>query len=358
MITRIRASKFGIVVTCINVCAATSALASAAGPTVGNPNANEAAEDPIPKQTQSARKVGVATGVDSARFYGSAEGRHVMNDYYSETGERIRRDPAFHGRLQLGARFYGDRLDVSGAVGAVKMPASQAIYQKRPELLVDIYPIKGQYFNLMWYNMLQFPVRDSDRDPTEFADSDLYEQDARRGLDATVFTTGLAPVLKTEWRMFGGKYLVRAGADGWTKMYSKPLYVDESNSPGGEGVGLVSEAEEPADKPFEDRAMRYVHQESLAVGWTPSFLSSLSVDVGAHIESRYIPEYFRDEVGGWDYRYKPERVSFWRTRLALDLGQSVSLHNELYTFRNGFFAENRVNDERRFRNVVRLAVKL
>ena len=334
--------------------------AGAAGPTVGNPNANEAAEDPEPqavaRPSVSSRKM-AAPPMEGMRPYGAVEAKHVMDDYYNQANTRIRSEPAVHGRFQLGAKFYQERLDVSGAVGAVKLPGSQAFYQRRPEFVADVYPLRGQYLNVLWYNMVQVPVREADRDPTEFSDHDLYERDALRGIDASVYTIGLAPVLKTEWHMAGGKFLVRLGADGFTKMYSKPLYVDETNHTGN-GVGLVEVGEAPVDKRFEDRAMRYVHQESLAIGWTPSFAPSLSADIGAHYESRYIPQYYRNDSGTWDYRYEPERVSFWRTRVMLDINQSWTLQDEVFVFRNGFFAENRVDVERRFRNVVKVAVKL
>lgn len=334
--------------------------AGAAGPSVGNPGANEAAEDPEPPVARSSvgsRKV-AAPAMEGMRPYGAMEAKHVLDDYYNQTNMRIRSAPSVHGRFQLGAKFYQDKLDVSAAVGAVKMASSQAFYQRRPEFVADVYPLRGQYLNVLWYNMLQVPVREADRDPTEFADRDLYERDALRGIDASVYTVGLAPVLKTEWHMAGGKYLIRFGADGFTKMYSKPLFVDETNQSGNKGVGLIEDGEAPVEKRFEDRALRYVHQESLAVGWTPSFAPYASADIGAHIESRYIPQYFRNDSGSWDYLYEPERVSFWRTRLMLDINQSWTLQDEFFVFRNGFFAENRVDQERRFRNVVKVAVKL
>ncbi|MCX6126657.1 MAG: hypothetical protein NTV34_18140 [Proteobacteria bacterium] len=334
-----------------------NALAGAAGPSVGNPNANEASEDPEPKSTMTSRRIGEPLS-SATKYYTVVEGRHVISDYVNKDEVRIRRDAAVHGKLQIGVRLYGDRLDLSAAGGAVKLPASQAIFQKRPEIVADVYAIKSQYVNVLWYNMLQVPVRESDRDPTEYNDTDLYDRDALRGIDASVFTVGLAPVIKTEWRMFGGKYMARMGADGWTKFYSKPLYVDESNDSEGGGVGLIAKGTAPDEKPFEDRAMRYVHQESVALGWTPSMAPALLLDLGAHIETRYIPQYYRGETGGWDYTYLPERRSFWRAKVNFDLNQTWSIQDEVYFFRNGFFAENRVNDDRRLKNTVRLTAKL
>ncbi len=342
---------------------ATTGLAGAAGPSVGNPNTNEAAEDPEPRASSApvtSRKVSAPMQSDGGMHpYGGLEAQHVINDYFNENDKRMRRDPAVHARFQLGARFYQDRLDVSASAGAVKMAGSQSFYQKRPEFAADISVMRGQYFHVLWYNLIQVPVRAADRDPTEFADSDRFERDALRGIDATVYTVGLAPLVKTEWRMTGGRYLVRAVADGFTKMYSKALYVDETNAAGGSGFGLVATDQDPVEGRFEDRALRYVHQESIAFGWSPNFAPYLSTDLGAHIESRYIPEYFRNDTGGgWDYHYVPERRSFWRARLTVDVTPSWSVHNEFFVFRNGFFAENRVNQEGRFRNIVKVALKL
>ena len=295
--------------------------------------------------------------IDGWKPYGLVDIRHALTQYYGEENQRLRTEPAVYTRLQVGARLYGDKLDVSAALGAVKTPATQAIYQKRPEVIVDFYTLKSDSINLLWYQMIQVPVRDRDRDPTEYGDADLYDFDSRRGLDASVYTTGLAPVAKLEFPISGGKLAFRAGVDAWTRMYSKPLYVDDRDRQN-HGLSLVSVDEDPVDKPFEDRALRYTHQESLGLGWTPGFSTKLQGDISSYIESRYIPKYFRDDSGSWDYEYKVEKVSFYRLRVTYDFSPTVALNEEIYYFMNGFFRENRVNDQRRYRNILRLAVKL
>jgi hypothetical protein len=328
-----------------------------ANPKTGISNANDAAaEDPSNQQPVYRRVAAPLNG--PAKFYGYFEGKHVTSDYFDKENERLRRDPALHARLQLGMRLYDDKLDVSVVGGAVKLPASQAVFQKRPELMVDLYPIKSKHFNLLWYNALQFPVRETDRDPTEFAESDKYDRDALRGIDASTLTIGIAPIAKVEWAMIGGKYQARAGGDAWTKLYSKPLYVDDSNGEGGSSVGLVAKGERMDDKPFEDRAMRYVHQESVALGWVPSLAPAVSFDLGAHIESRYIPRYYRGDTGNWEYTYDPERRSFWRTQIHVDLSHTWSLEHEMFVYRNGFFTADRIDEQSRFKNIIRIGAKL
>ena len=97
----------------------------------------------------------------------------------------------------------------------------------------------------------------------------------------------------------------------------------------------------------------------MALGFTPAITPKLQLEIAGYSESRYLPRYFKDDASGaWSYTYQPERISFTRLRLAFDLTASTTVSDELYYFRNGFFAEDHLNDQRRFRNIVRLAVKL
>jgi hypothetical protein len=290
-------------------------------------------------------------------FYALLDLRHTRNDYYDADGGSLRRDPALHAKFRLGAKFYSDTLDVSLGAGGSKLPASQRAYQKRPDVTIDTYPLKGQFLNVLVYGNALFPVRSSDLDPTEYADGDRYDRDYRRAIDATVIAVGVAPNLKFEGTTAWGRPSIVLGADAWTRMYSKPLYIGGDD--GSRALGLI-EAEAPnVETPFEDRAMRYVHQESLALGFNPVIFPKLQAEIAGYSESRYIPRYYLNQkTDSWDYNYQPERVSFTRFRLAFDLTASTSLSNELYFFRNGFFAEDRINDQRRYRNIIRLAIKM
>jgi len=289
--------------------------------------------------------------------YGAVDLRHTTTDYYDEFGSRQKRDPALHAKLRAGAKFYGETLDISVGVGGTKLPGSQRAYQKRPDVTLDVYPLKGRVFNLLVYGNAYFPVRSTDQDPTEFSDGDRYDQDYRRAMDATVMSVGVAPALKLEGAFSIGRVSSTLGADAWTRMYSKPLYIEESSSV--RQLGLIKEDSQEVDKPFEDTAMRYVHQESAGIGYSPAILPRLQIEYTGYYESRYLPRYFKDkETGGWEYTYQPERVSFTRLKLNVDMTPSTSISNELYYFRNGFFAEDRINDQRRFKNIVRLAFKL
>jgi hypothetical protein len=290
-------------------------------------------------------------------FYGLLDLKHTVNDYFSEGGNRVRRDPALHAKLRIGGKFYGETLDVSAGFGGTKLPASQRVYQNRPDVMVDVYPIKGRLVNLMVYGNAMFPVRSTDLDPTEFSDGDRYDQDYRRAMDATILTVGAATNLKLETYTKFGRFFARVGADAWTRMYSKPLYIEEGD--GSRELGLVDQTAPAITRRFEDRAMRYVHQQSGAIGYSPTFLPRLEAEVAGYSESRYLPKYsFRDESASWDYVYEPERVSFTRFKVAMDLTSSTTISNELYYLRNGFFAEDRINQERRFKNILRLAIKL
>ena len=324
--------------------------------------ANEAAEPPMQRAPTGGVGGGgplrkMASPLPQNGFYGLLDLRHTMNDYFDEAGTRRRRDPAMHGKLRIGGKYYGETLDISAGVGGAKLPGSQRAYQKRPDVTVDTYPIKGRHFNTLVYANAMFPVRSEDLDPTEFADGDRYDRDYRKAIDATVISIGLAPNLKFEGNFSVGRMTTTLGADAWTRMYSKPLYIDETDE--NRALGLLAESAPTVEKPFEDRAMRYVHQETMALGFTPAITPKLQLEIAGYSESRYLPRYFKDDASGaWSYTYQPERISFTRLRLAFDLTVSTTVSDELYYFRNGFFAEDRINDQRRFRNIVRLAVKL
>jgi hypothetical protein len=323
---------------------------------------NEAAEAPVQKSGARAstgnggmKKFAQPQTVQG--LYGLLDLRHTTNDYYNENNARIKRDPALHAKLRVGGKFYGEILDVSAGVGGSKLPGSQRAYQNRPDVAVDAYPIRGKTTNVLVYANALFPVRSSDLDPTEFADGDRYDRDYRRAVDATVMSFGVAPNIKVENISRFGRLQATVGADAWTRLYSKPLFIQETD--GSRKIGLVASSEAPVDAPFEDRAMRYVHQETIGVGFSPMVLPSLLAEIAGYSESRYLPRYSRNVASGsWEYTYEPERISFTRYKIAYDMTPSVSLCNELYFFRNGFFAGNRINDQRRYRNIVRLAFKL
>jgi len=329
-------------------------------PAVKTNQANEAAEQPV----QRIGSGGIGGGMKKFSApapttgpYGLVDIRHTTNDYYNELGDRVKRDPAVHGKLRIGAKFYGDTVDVSAGVGGAKLPASQRVYQKRPDITVDTYPLKGRSLNILVYANAMFPVRSEDLDPTEYADGDRYDRDYRRSIDATVMSVGLAPNLKTEGVFAIGKTSLTFGADAWTRMYSKPLYIEEDD--GSRELGLVAEDTPAVKKPFEDRALRYVHQETVALGYSPAVFPKLQTEIAGYSESRYLPRYEQNkETGAWDYTYEPERISFTRYKISIDITQSATLSNELYYFRNGFFAGDRINDQRRYKNIVRLAFKL
>ncbi len=325
--------------------------------------ANEAGEDPVPRPSRSPgggsnnTMKKFAQPSNAQGLYGVFDVRHTTNDYFDESGGRLRRDPALHGKLRMGGKYYGDVLDVSVGVGGSKLPRSQRVYQNRPDITIDAYPLKGKVAKLLVYMNALFPVRSGDLDPTEFADGDRYDRDYRRAIDATVMSFGVAPNIKLESFHSMGRLQWTAGADAWTRLYSKPLYIEESD--GSRDLGLIAEKEPAIGERFEDSAMRYVHQETLAIGYTPTILPNLQMEVAGYAEHRYIPRYHRNELSdAWEYTYEPERISFARYKVALDMTPSVSLSNELYFFRNGFFAGNRINDQRRYRNIVRLSFKL
>ena len=50
--------------------------------------------------------------------------------------------------------------------------AGDQLFQKRPDVTVDVYPYRSHLLNHMIYGNALLPVKAEDLDPTEFADGD------------------------------------------------------------------------------------------------------------------------------------------------------------------------------------------
>lgn len=305
-------------------------------------------------QVQAAKKAD--PGALGGKWYGSVEVRHHANVYYDESGYYERLDPAVHARLQLGAQFYEGMVDAYTTLGVFKETESQQVLQRQPEVALDLYPVKNDYFQLLQYNFVQLPVRRSNTSdkPTEEDSSEAYNP-------ATVYTVGLAPTVKFPVVSSGTRIEFKAGVDGWTRLYSRKQYV--------EGEQILDDEDEPSrfglnapagedQEPIEDRAMHYQGQGLAGIGLSPAFARSFNAETTGHYHSRWTPRYSYNDRGGTDYEYGVDRYSYYRVRLKLDLNERLALTNDFYHFHQGLFEAERKGEERRYRNILRLSCRL
>jgi hypothetical protein len=300
-------------------------------------------------------------------YYSTVEMRHHLNTYYDQEGYLATREPSMHLRLQLGLQLYGGLVDTYATLGIYKLPESQQVLQRRPELALDIYPVRNMYFTLLQYNLVQLPYKKSDATNSDSIDVANDEEKSSDEVDGTVYTLGLAPTAK--WPMALGSSILelKAGIDGWTRLYSQRQYTgnynDEFDDEDGGRFSLdesakSSEAAGVKEEPIEDYAMHYQTQYMAGFAFKMGFFPDLSSEVTINHNSRFDPVYTRSEDGGVEYKYGADRYSFYRWRLQYEMSSRVSLINDFYHFHDGFFAGERSGSDRRFRNIARITCRL
>lgn len=295
-------------------------------------------------------------GLLGGKWYGTAEVRHHVNTYYDQAGFYARQEPSTHVRLQLGAQFYEGLIDAYATLGVFKIPETQQIMQRQPELAFDLYPYRGQYLTVLQYNLLQLPVKEAATAPVS-EDDRSSETQATRG---TVYTIGLAPTFKVPVPVGSTRVDFKGGFDGWTRLYSRRQYVEGMSDEDDEGrFGLSTGAADTGDQePIEDYAMHYRSQILAGAAIEPSMTKGFTGELTAHHHSRFDPRYVRDQEGTVDYEYGATRYSYYRIRLRYELTERLAITNDFYHFFDGAFQAKRDGDDRRFRNIMRLSCKL
>ena len=194
-------------------------------------------------------------------LYSTFEVRHHLNTYYegktvTDDGDYLdRQEPSLHFRLQLGTQIYGGLLDAYATLGILKKTQTQQILQRRPELSLDIYPIRTKHFTVMQYNMVQLPFEEREQDPEAEVD----------GTDAgSIITVGLAPSAKAKMPTSLGTFSVRGVVDGWTRLYSRKRYTDtfedETTQPREDRLALnPSPDDTEVDAEDDIEAVSYTH---------------------------------------------------------------------------------------------------
>lgn len=313
---------------------------------------------PALAQTQvQASKKAPAAGAFGGNWYGSVEIRHHANAYYGQTGAYERVDPSVHVRAQFGAQFYDGLVDAYATLGVFKETETQQILQRQPEVAVDLYPLKNDYVQVLQYNFIQIPVRQSNTSQKQAESESVDEYNP-----STVYTVGLAPTFKLPVNYNGTKVELKTGADGWTRLYTRKQYVEGQSYRGEEedddGRLALNQPKSDQGEEMEDYAPHYQAQEFAGFVLSPAVLRTLTAEATGHYHSRFTPIYAQGEGGGTDYKYGVERYSYARVRLKYDLTDRVALTNDFYAYHEGLFDGDRKGDDRRYRNVLRMSCRL
>jgi hypothetical protein len=306
-------------------------------------------------QSVSATK---AKDSDPITIYKSAEIRHHINTYYQEKNYLRNQEPSLHARLQLGANFYENMLDLYGTIGVYKLPKTQQIRQRRTEIALDVHAVTAGDFSLLIYNIVQLPLQGNESDG-EFEDSTAADE-KESYQDGTIYTFGLMPTYKNLLVSSGfQKWKILAGGDAWTRFYSRKQFTGEYDlSSPKEDLALASQGEttqttEAAE--IEDFAQHYDTEVYLGseFEWSTFFKMKLTGNYHSHFR----PTYLQHETGV-DVNYAAERYSYYRLRLHYRVNERVALINDFYHFHGGLFEDKKRFDDRRFRNIARVTCRL
>lgn len=281
------------------------------------------------------------------RFYGFLDLRHHLNTYFDHHDFQEHQDPSVHLRTQGGVRLYGGIVDLYGTTGVVKRPQTQQILQRRPEIEVDYFPVRGA-LQVLGYMVIYPPFSGEEveiqRDDEENIDMNSLKNAIDRTPDGTVVTLGLRPSYRYSGVLGSGVLTGRWRLDMHTRLYSRKQYVE------------VRDLEEQ-DHQVEVVDPVLFAKPGLNLEWVPTSAPSWFFQASAALHWDSQPTY-QWGLGRAKAKYKIRRSSHWRLRVRHDIGERLTLINDFYTFHEGFFAEDRMGDRKRHRNILRLICKL
>lgn len=326
--------------------AGTSAFAQIQVPQA-SPPPNQVSASPI-----RATKTSDSGGLDF-KPYATVEMRHHINTFYDDQGFYERQEPSLHARFQLGARFYGGVVDTYATLGAYKFSGTQQVLQRRPEVGVDVRPLKHENFEILQYSLFQLPYRETLPDP----------ETQEGGEMGTVILIGLAPTAKLPLSGAGARWEVKAGGDAWTRLFSRRQYTDDyradGRSYGEDEEGRLFLTDGTEQEPVEDTNLHYRSLWTIGGTVSPNALPEIVSEVSANHFTRFDPRYDVADDGSVSSEYGAERYSYLRWRLQFQLSERWSMTNELYAFYDGAFADKRSGAlDRRYRNVARVTCRL
>jgi|GEM_PF-1266080 len=282
----------------------------------------------------AARKVGL---------YSSFEMVHLLDSYHDQEDFLVERSAATQARLVMGYASPGGKLEMFATLGAIKLPNSQQVIERRPELEVDAYIENNANLKLLTVGIAKAP----------FSDSTYDRQNNLDQHHGTIVQTGLR-LLVEEQSISSLNWLgIFAGAEGFTNFYSRPQYVHTKPTHKDESLSLV----EPADtsEPVADSKQHYNSEASMGFTLKPSWFNGMHTDIAALWKRDFTPRYLA--IDGQEEGFEIEERTCYRLRLKWQLSTDVEFQNEFQQYFSGTFSKRVPSEERRYSNVAKVAFK-
>ncbi|MBF0440534.1 MAG: hypothetical protein HQK54_01395 [Oligoflexales bacterium] len=282
-----------------------------------------------------------------SQYYGLLDLRQYSETFYDNQNYLIRQPPHGEARLRLGAMYYEGMVDIYGTLGAIKVPSSQKVIQRRPEVEVDYYPISGEYGHIVFYNIVELPFSEGEFDRSNNVVSN----------QGTVASVGISPVIAIPTVIERNRFIFKIGGDIWTKLYSRRQYVDTSEDVKEGNESLLLRRDESGE-PYEDYASPLYLEGLAGFSFIPAFAGKSAFHMLAYALNEFKPKYY-EESGVVKERYGAERSSYYQIKVKIAINDRIDLINDFYHYHKGFFeARVKGEDKARYTNVLRLQTSL
>lgn len=275
-------------------------------------------------------------------LYQSIEMRHNTDTYYQVNGSRDKQFPEVRLKIQLGALLYQGHVDAYVTGGIIRYAQSQQVFQERPELSIDLYPVKTRYFKVRQYHRIRLPYQMRDTEIKHY--DSRWEQ--REDQNGTIYQPGLNPWI--EWPISIGSighFELKGGLDLHTFMYSQ-AFKEQAGS-------IESDDHKDSEKPLISS------RQFISASFSPWFSPRLLIKTSMYYESRFASQaFFAPRESSNKTTYGVDRNASYRVRARFTLSERVSLINDFYHFHRGFFEGRQKGGSKRFRNTLRLTTLL
>ena len=289
----------------------------------------------------------LTVGKQRDKRYLSFEIRHQTNTYHDLQNRYLHQDPSLHMVLRTGLHSLEDRLDGYLTVGFIKVPNTQKVIVRRPELGLDFYWWKERKFHISSFNLIKLP----------FSDGDFDDQNLIPRFQGAIFSPGIAAIFYPRTHLSAGELGFTSGVDIWGEFYSRRQFIDRK----------IDWIEENGNDLVEDRVQGQKMEavkSPLFTRWfagmvlRPVFFRELLIRATTYYDISHVPRYTFSHSGVIE-EYGKKIASFYLVKIEYKISDNFRIMSQFYQYYKDFFRDTVVgSEERRNRSILRLAWRL
>lgn len=326
----------------VGILASTAAVGQAPAP-VSKSVPAEAMERTAPAPAAAPPPGGIAVAP-----YTNLELFHQSDYFYDSEDKILKREPSVQVKAQIGTTFQHGSLDLYGTIGAIKLPGTQKMVQRRPEVELDFYPLRLKDASIAIYNRVELP----------FSDADYDKENAVVSRQGSIYTLGTTPHVQQIVDAGDVHLLFSLTADMWSSFFSRRQFVANGDLSREEDKQFFLTRTDEGE-PVEAAAPPFQNEYSAGLGIYPLIFRAMVLEAVVVSTHKHVPVYYVAEDSSVSYKYRTERRSHYRIGLIYQVSKSLSLSNDFYHYHEGFFEERTAGtDDGRFRNTFKVTCRL